>query len=222
MSHRRAKHEHGQQRAAHEVPAPRSKRVRDRDEPVKAPARRGAAQGARRQRWTAVGSVVALALIVGGVVIARGNSGSAPAVRVSSSGGPVQLRGTDPVTGTSVDIASYAGKPVVINIWASWCPGCRDEAPDLRRFAEAHPEAQLIGIDIQDNPKDAKAFNDEFGWFWPSVDDPDGSISASLGLQGLPTTLFLDRQHRVVSRIVGASNFEGFERGLRDALGEPA
>jgi thiol-disulfide isomerase/thioredoxin len=119
------------------------------------------------------------------------------------------------VSGRNVDIATYAGRPVVINIWASWCPGCNQEAADLERFAQRHPEAQLVGVDIQDNSSAAKAFYQRWGWHHPSVNDPDERIASRLGLQGLPTTIFLDARHRIVTRIVGASNLSGFEQGLR-------
>ena len=106
----------------------------------------------------------------------------------------------------------------MINIWASWCPGCIAEAEDLRRFAAAHPEAQVIGLDIQDSRAGARDFYRQWGWAWPSVFDPSGELAARLGLQGLPTTLFLDEEHRVVARIVGEGNFDGFEEGLAQAV----
>ena len=180
------------------------------------------ARSRRRSDWkkigliTAAGAVVA-ALIAAGLVLARGNQAAPVASSGSAGGAAVKLEGTDPRTGRHVSLASYAGKPVVINIWASWCPGCNQEASDLGRFARAHPEAQLLGIDIQDTKGGARGFYQRWGWHHPSVFDPSGSISASFGLQGLPTTLFLNRQHRIVSRIVGASNFAGFTEGLRQA-----
>jgi cytochrome c biogenesis protein CcmG, thiol:disulfide interchange protein DsbE len=106
----------------------------------------------------------------------------------------------------------------VINVWASWCTGCNEEAADLRRFAEKHPEVQLIGVDIQDREVDARRFYTRWRWSHPSVFDPHGAIAADLGLQGLPSTFFLDRQHRVAARIVGATDFAGFEDGLAQAL----
>lgn len=220
MSHRRAKRDRQEHMAEQISPVPHARRGRDPRRRVQAPARRGAVRGSRTKLWIAVGSAAALAAIIAGVVIARGNSGPASAVRVSSGGGAVQLSGTNPINGQPVDIANYTGKPVVLNIWASWCPGCRAEAPDLVRFVKAHPEAQLIGIDIQDNAGDARAFYREFNWTWPSVNDPSGSTSARFGLQGLPTTIFLDKQHRIVTQIIGASDFAGFERGLREATGK--
>lgn len=175
--------------------------------------------GRRRRTWTiaAGAAAVAAAVVVGGVLAAR-NSDPAPVAVVASSSDRVALSGTDPITKENVDLADYRGKPVVINIWASWCPGCIAEAADLRRFAEAHPEAQVIGLDIQDTEAGARSFYSEWDWTWPSVFDPSGELAARLGLQGLPTTLFLNDEHQVVARIVGEGNFERFEEGLEQAV----
>lgn len=153
-----------------------------------------------------------------GAVLAS-SRGERPAAPVNSrSSDAVSLSGTDPITGKAVELNAYRGKPVVINIWASWCPGCNEEAADLRRFAQEHPEAQLIGIDYQDTERAARGFYERWDWSHPSVFDPQGALTAGLGLQGLPSTFFLDRQHRVVTRIVGATDLAGFEAGLRRAL----
>ncbi len=121
------------------------------------------------------------------------------------------------MTGKRVSLASFAGKPIVLNLWASWCTGCYAEARALGRFERAHPEAQVVGIDIQDTKAAARAFYRRFGWRHPSIFDPSGSLAAKLGLQGLPTTLFLDRRHRVVARILGETNLAGFTNGLHRA-----
>lgn len=172
-----------------------------------------------RRAWigAALAAAALVAAVVAGVIVARGTDDTAPAVGVRSAEA-ISVSGTDVITGNRVELADFRGKPVVINIWASWCPGCVAEAADLKRFAEAHPEAQLIGIDIQDTQAGARAFHEEWDWTWPSVFDPNGSIAARLGLQGLPTTLFLDRQHRVVARITGEGDFARFEDGLAQAL----
>jgi thiol-disulfide isomerase/thioredoxin len=166
-----------------------------------------------------LGVATALALVTvlaTGIVVARGTGAAEP---IAAGGGDaVSFSGSDPITGERVSLERYAGKPVVINVWGSWCPGCIAEAEDLRRFAADHPEVQLIGVDLQDSRDAARDFYERWGWSHPSVFDPDGKISYSLGLQGTPSTFFLDRQHRIVSRIVGATDYAGFEQGLEAAL----
>ena len=184
-------------------------------EQPKAPERR-TVRVSRSRLWLGAAGAAVVVLVAVGVILARG-TGPAQAVR-TSSGGAVSLSGTDPITGKSVSVADYAGKPVVLNVWASWCPGCNEEAADLRTFVERHPDVQVIGIDTQDSKGGARGFYDKWGWRHPSISDPGGSIASSLGLQGLPTTFFLDRGHRIVTQIVGATDLAGFEQGLDTAL----
>ena len=199
MSQRRAKQDSRGQR----VQAPK-RRERPRD---------------RRRLVLALVAVAIAAVAVTGAVLAVGNKDKAARVAASGSPNAPQFSGTDPITGKRVSLAAYAGKPVVINIWASWCPGCNQEAADLRAFAAAHRgQAQVIGVDTQDTKGGARGFYRRWHWTRPSVFDPQGELAARLALQGLPTTIFLDRRHHVVSRIVGASDRAGFERGLRQAL----
>jgi thiol-disulfide isomerase/thioredoxin len=105
----------------------------------------------------------------------------------------------------------------VITIWASWCPGCNAEAPTLARFAKAHPEAGFIGVDSSDTRDAARDLYEKYGWQFPSVFDPDGRTAGELGLQGTPTTIFLDAEHREVARIVGETDAAGFAGGLEQA-----
>jgi thiol-disulfide isomerase/thioredoxin len=128
------------------------------------------------------------------------------------------VHGRDPITGRQVSLTQFARRPVVLNVWASWCTGCNQEAADLARFAASHPNAQVLGVDTQDTSGGARAFYRKWHWHHPSIADPSGSLSAQLAVTGLPTTYFLDRQHRVIAKIVGAGNLAEFDRGLRLAL----
>ncbi len=172
-----------------------------------------------RRSWLAaiVGAVATLVVVAGGIVIAtRGDS--APSASATSATPAPPVAGVDPVTGKNVSLADYAGKPVVINVWASWCPPCHAEAPDLARFARAHPEVQLLGIDILDTKEGARDFYREFDLPYPSVFDPKAEIALSFGLQGQPITYFLNERHEIVGRIIGGSDLAGFESALRTAL----
>ncbi len=161
--------------------------------------------------------VAVVAALIGGYFAARHN-GPASATRVThQSDGALELTGTDPVTGRHVDLASYRGKPLVINVWGSWCPGCNAEAADLARFARSHAKVQVVGIDTQDSSSAAKSFYRKWRWRHPSIADPKGELAAQLGVQGYPTTFFLNARHQVVTQIVGATNLTGFRQGLAAA-----
>jgi len=200
---------------------------RDRRQHGAVPPRRRQSRPAWIKLAFAAAALVAVTAIVAAVALGRGRGGATPAassaaaqpaVASASAGAPLELSGTDPVSGKSVSLAAYAGKPIVLNMWASWCTGCSAEARALGEFAHTHPQAQVVGIDIQDTKSAAASFYRRFGWRHPSIFDRSGRIAAQLGLQGLPTTLFLDRRHRVVARIVGETTLAGFNHGLREAL----
>jgi thiol-disulfide isomerase/thioredoxin len=184
----------------------------------------------RRLRFAAVAAAVAalVAVVAVGIVLAGGDGDSAggPAGKSPSAAPPREtselrrapgLQGVDPITGKDVALADFRGKPVAVNVWASWCPGCTEEAADLRRFAAAHPEAVVLGIDFQDTKAAAKDFYRRWGWTHPSIFDVSGTQTAALGLQGLPTTYFLSADHRIAAQVVGATDFAGFEQGLEAA-----
>ena len=185
-----------------------------------------------RRRWlterrvaVAAAAVAIVVAAVGGFAIAHNRGGASaenlsalPGADSRADGAPPLLRGRDPVTGRQVSLAQFAGRPVVLNVWASWCTGCNQEAADLARLAASHPGAQLLGVDTQDTTGGARAFYRKWHWRHPSMSDPRGSLAARLAVTGLPTTYFLDRRHRVVARIVGAGNLAQFEQGLRLAL----
>lgn len=179
----------------------------------------------RQHRRAIAGAVAALvvAAAAAGLTLALVRGGATPSAGSAASGvstsAPLELSGTDPITGRTVSLAAYAGKPIVLNMWASWCTGCYAEARALATFERTHPQAQVVGVDIQDSKAAARAFYRRFGWRHPSIFDPNGLIAARFQLQGLPATLFLDRSHRVVARILGETNLAGFDRGLERALG---
>jgi thiol-disulfide isomerase/thioredoxin len=142
-----------------------------------------------------------------------GGSGVQP-VAVTPEPAP-NLVGEDPITGEEVALADFSGKPVVINVWASWCPGCIEEAVDLREFAADHPDVVVLGVDFQDTVQGALEFYRRWEWTHPSIFDSSGTQTAALGLFGMPTTFFLDREHRIAARVVGATDRGGFEHGLQ-------
>lgn len=172
---------------------------------------------ARLYTTAVVGAVVALVGV--GTFVALGTGPAAPVATPERDGPQVRLSGPDVFTGETVDLADFAGRPVVINIWASWCSGCNAEAKDVAAFAAANPGVAVVGVDFQDTPDGARDFYDRHGWELVSIADPDGRLSFELGLRGTPTTIFLDAEHREAARIVGETDLAGLEEGLAQATG---
>ncbi|HWC15210.1 MAG TPA: redoxin domain-containing protein [Actinomycetota bacterium] len=98
----------------------------------------------------------------------------------------------------TISRADFAGRPLVINFWASWCIPCRDEAPLLeRKWREYRDEGVVfLGVVVKDTPKDALAFARSHDLTYPMVWDPDQTLAKALGLVGLPQTFFVDASGR--------------------------
>src|SRR5205807_4097898 len=104
----------------------------------------------------------------------------------------------------AVSLQALRGKPVVINFWASWCLPCRREMPAFQAAHEAlGGKVAFVGIDNKDFQKDALDLVRTTGIRYPSGFDPDGSVASRYGLVGLPTTVFVSADGRLLERRVG-------------------
>lgn len=119
------------------------------------------------------------------------------------------VAGSELGSGKTISSASYLGKVVVLNAWASWCGPCRKEAPELQQASVATAkEAQFLGINSRDyDPANPEAFVRATKVTYPSIYDADGTLllkfTESMPLSSFPSTLILDRQGRIAVRIVG-------------------
>jgi cytochrome c biogenesis protein CcmG/thiol:disulfide interchange protein DsbE len=105
------------------------------------------------------------------------------------------IKGTT-LDGAPFDLASYRGKPVVVNFWASWCTPCRDEFPMLKdQLATLGPTDGLVivGVLYKDQADLAKPFVTDMGATWPTVADADGAIAAAYRVVAPPQTYFIDK-----------------------------
>jgi cytochrome c biogenesis protein CcmG/thiol:disulfide interchange protein DsbE len=114
-----------------------------------------------------------------------------------------------------VDLASLRGKPALINFWASWCHPCRQEAPEMERFAQGlDGRAHLIGVDWSDDLDNARDFVREHRWTFPVLRD-EGQVGDEYGIGGLPTTFVLDPRGRIVETLRGPQTRADLEAALR-------
>ena len=111
-----------------------------------------------------------------------------------------ELRGLRAQGGRVVDddvrdrLARLRGAPVVVNVWASWCPNCREEFAYFKRSSEEYDgKVAFLGLDSNDSRDAAEEFLEEFPVPYPSIDDPDVEQARSIGAgRGWPTTIFYD------------------------------
>jgi thiol-disulfide isomerase/thioredoxin len=128
------------------------------------------------------------------------------------------IAGRDVLTGKSVALVQFRGKPVFVNVWGSWCNGCVAEAATLARFARSHKsQVAFLGIDTEDSKSGARAYYRRFDTDYPSIWDPKG-ILAGAWSRGAPTTLVFDRKHRLVQRIEGSATLKQLNAALKRAI----
>lgn len=122
-------------------------------------------------------------------------------------------------------LADLRGKVVVVNFWASWCRECRPEMPALeglhRRFGAQG--LAVVGVNARETRETVRRYAADLGLSFPLILDPSGSINATYGVIGLPTTFLVARDGRAVAFAVGARDWSG-EAGialLKNLLDEP-
>lgn len=123
--------------------------------------------------------------------------------------------------GPDVDLSTLRGTPLVVNVWASWCPPCIAEMPILTAAAaDLRGQVQFLGVDIQDRDSAALEMLTAFGADFPSVVDEGGQIRGQLAISGPPVTFFVDERGVIVGRHDGALlSTEYFDALLEQYLG---
>jgi cytochrome c biogenesis protein CcmG/thiol:disulfide interchange protein DsbE len=107
--------------------------------------------------------------------------------------------------GTTFDLASLRGRPVILNFWGPSCIPCREEFPQFLRELDAHAADGLaiVGVLTDDPPEPARQFVAEYGATWPTVIDPDGSIKRTYRVVARPHTWFIDRSGVIRAMQIG-------------------
>lgn len=108
------------------------------------------------------------------------------------------------IDGQPVVLDSYIGRPVVLNLWASWCPPCRREMPVLEQAQTLYPEAAIVMVNQGETGQQARAFlAGERLQFRDVLLDPTSQTMRAFASRGLPTTLFFDEHGRLVDTHLG-------------------
>jgi thiol-disulfide isomerase/thioredoxin len=131
------------------------------------------------------------------------------------------------LSGNPVSTANFAGKVVILSFWATWCPPCREEIPELIQLATRYKDRlEVIGISMDDDngPDDVKkvqAFAAKMGMNYPVAMATKELVKEYGGVPALPTTFVLNRDSQVVQKHVGLISQEVYDTEIRSLLGMP-
>lgn len=181
---------------------------------------------------------VALALLVAALLVA--GCGSAASDEVVATGLPNLAeattrgvnnanRGLEPgqfapdfamqyADGTRSLLSDWQGQPVVLNFWATWCAPCREEMPEFVAVHDQYKDDGLVivGVNAQETASQAAQFMGEYGMAFPVVLDTRGDVQQLYNVRGLPTTVFIDRDGRIVDRWAGLLDRQLLEEYLAE------
>ncbi len=121
------------------------------------------------------------------------------------------------IHGRECRLADFKGKPVVLNIWATWCPPCRLEIPDIIKFARDHDgDVAVLSISVDEPGEDVAAFAEEYGINYTVLRDDGAAANKYIGANpGIPQTYFIDGGGVVRGHIYGSADRDLFEERLK-------
>ncbi len=116
-------------------------------------------------------------------------------------------------------LVGQRGRPVVVNIWASWCAPCRTEMPLLQEAASTYAsDAVILGVASNDDPREAQRFLSDMGLTYTNVFDRTGVIRVALGLTAYPTTFVFGADGTIRARVDGGISEQKLAGLIEDAL----
>jgi thiol-disulfide isomerase/thioredoxin len=127
------------------------------------------------------------------------------------------------INGKIVSTADWKGKVVILNFWATWCPPCREEVPELVQLQNKYKDQLLVvgASEDEDGPPKVQQFVQRYGVNYPVVMATKELIENYGGVPALPTSFIIDQQGRVMTKHTGLYEYDVYEREVRALAGMP-
>lgn len=121
--------------------------------------------------------------------------------------------------GDKVKLSDFRGKKVIVNLWATWCPPCRAEIPDMQRFYEANKAngVVILGVNLtatETKPEDVEKFVQAYGMTFPVLLDGEKQVSDVYKAISIPTSFIIDSQGVIREKFIGPMSYEWMEKTL--------
>jgi thiol-disulfide isomerase/thioredoxin len=153
----------------------------------------------------------------------QSSGGSGRVVRFASNPQPMPAFLVNDIAGNPVSTASWKGKVVLLNFWATWCPPCRAEVPVLVDLANRYKDRiQIVGVSLDDEPEEVKEFVKDQGINYPVVMASREIVAEYGGVPALPTLFVVNPDGKVVQKHEGLYSRELYETEIRLLLGLPS
>lgn len=167
----------------------------------------------KRAIW-AVPVVAAIVLLLG---YGFGKNPSAvPAPLVRHQAPAFKLKST---AGRPIQLVHLAGRPVLLNFFASWCLSCKEQEANLvNAYRKWSRRVSFLGVVFEDSPTAAAGFTRSHGGQWPDLIDPGGQTAVNYGVTGVPETFYIDRRGRIVDHSVSLTP-ASIRTGIKRILG---
>ena len=117
------------------------------------------------------------------------------------------------LSGPKVSLSQLRGKVVILNFWATWCPPCRAEMPDLDALWKKDKDKAftIMGISVGEDERTVKDFIAKSGYGYPIFLDPSGELGSSFGARSIPTTYIFNKEGKAIAGKVGGAEYDSAE-----------
>jgi len=151
------------------------------------------------------------------------DDGSQIVIRFATNPQPMPPFLLNDLSGQEISTANWRGKVVLLNFWATWCPPCRDEIPEMIELSKRFRDhLQIVGVSMDDGPSgDVRQFAREMGINYPIVMGSETLSSEYGGVPALPTSFVVNTDGRIVQKHEGLYPIDRYDSEVRSLLGMP-
>lgn len=161
---------------------------------------------------------------------AQGAPGAAPKIQPAQKsnmeGKPAPDFTLPALDGKKIRLSDLRGKMVFLNIWATWCPPCREEMPSMQKLHEHFKgkDFVMLTVSIDEKKEDVAAFVKELGLTFPVALDPEQKVTAGYGITGVPETFLIDKNGIVLHHLIGPGDWNnpGIAGAFEGLVNRPA